>query len=165
MGMTRESKLKNVFVTPLLNNINNQVTELEVSELSFKHMFNEKEQIVGDNKGIFAHLKAVNCDTYCSSTCMIFSSIYYKIISVTEHKIINILTSISGKHCLFFKIGHSQSHFVISLVSVSQRQGKICVTELISDHYIDFSVLMYYGNGVESIWRDIMNVYEIYELY
>ena len=76
MGMTRESKLKNVFATPLLNNIFNKVTELKVSELSFKHKFNEKEPIVGDN--------------VCSNVC---------------------------------------------------------------------------GNGVESIWRDIMNVYEIYELY
>ena len=120
MGMTRESKLKNAFATPLLNNINNKVTELKVSELSFKHMFNEKEPIVGDNKGI-THLKAVNCDNYCSGTYMIFSSIYYKIITVTEHKIINILTSISEKHCLFFKIGHTQSHFVISFrVSVTK---------------------------------------------
>ena len=63
MGMTRESKLKNAFATPLQNNI-----ELKVSELSFKHMFNEKEPIVSDNKGIFTHLKAVNCDNYCSST-------------------------------------------------------------------------------------------------
>ena len=52
MGMTRESKLKNAFATPLRNSINNKVTELKVSELSFKHMFNEKEPIVGDNKGI-----------------------------------------------------------------------------------------------------------------
>ena len=50
MGMTRESKLKNSFAAPLRNNINNKVTELKVSELSFKHMFNEKEPIVGDNK-------------------------------------------------------------------------------------------------------------------
>ena len=62
MGTTRESKLKNAFATLLLNNINNKVTELKVSESSFKHMFNEKEPIVGDNKGIFAHLNAVNCD-------------------------------------------------------------------------------------------------------
>ena len=124
MGMTRESKLKNAFATPLLNNINNKVTELKVSELSFKHMFNEKEQIVGDNKGIFTYLKAVNCDNYCSSTYMIFSSIYYKIMTVTEHKIINILTSISGKHCLFFKIGHSQSHFVISFAVSVTKTGK-----------------------------------------
>ena len=87
MGMTTESKLKNAFATPLLNNIKNKVTELKVSELSFKHMFNEKEPIVGDNKGIFTHLKAVNCDNYCSSTCMIFSSVYYKKMTVTEHKI------------------------------------------------------------------------------
>ena len=124
MGMTRDSKLKNVFATPLLNNINNKVTELKVSELSFKHMFNEKEQIVDDNEGIFTYLKAVNCDNYCSSTLMIFSSIYYKILTVTEHKIINILTSISGKHCLFFKIGHSQSHFVISFVVSVRKTGK-----------------------------------------
>ena len=52
MGMTRESKLKNVFATPLLNNIFNKVTELKVSELSYKNMFNEKEPIVGNNKGI-----------------------------------------------------------------------------------------------------------------
>ena len=83
MGMT-----KNAFATPLLNNINNKVMEFKVSELSFKHMFNEKEPIVGDNKGIFTHLKTVNCDFYCSSTIMIFSSIYYKIMTVTEHKII-----------------------------------------------------------------------------
>ena len=67
MGMTRESKLKNVFATPLPNNIFNKVTELKVSELSFKHKFNEKEPIVGDNKGIFTHLKAVKCDNCCSS--------------------------------------------------------------------------------------------------
>ena len=120
MGMTRESKLKNAFATPLRNSINNKVTELKVSELSF----NEKEPIVGDNKGIFTHLKAVNCDNYCSSTYMIFSSIYYKIMTVTEHKIINILTSISGKHCLFFKIGHSQSHFVISFGVSVTKTGK-----------------------------------------
>ena len=42
MDMTRESKFKNAFATPLLNNINNKVAELKVSELSFKHMFNEK---------------------------------------------------------------------------------------------------------------------------
>ena len=101
--MTIGSKLKNAFATPFLNNINNKVTELKVSELSFKHMFNEKEPIVGDNKGIFTHVKAANCDNYCSSTYMIFSSIYYKIMTVTEHKIINILTSISGKYCLFFQ--------------------------------------------------------------
>ena len=124
MGMTRESKLKNAFETPLRNNINNKVTELKVSELSFKHMFKEKEPIVGDNKGIFTHLKTVNCDNYCTSTYMIFSSIYYKIMMVTEHKIINILTSVSGKHCLFFKIGHSQSHFVISFGVSVTKTGK-----------------------------------------
>ena len=124
MGMTRESKLKNAFATPLQNSINNKVTELKVSELSFKHMFNEKEPIVGDNKGIFTHLKAVNCDNYCSSTYMIFLSIYYKIMTVTEHKIINIHTSISRKHCLFFKIGHYQSHFVISFGVSVTKTGK-----------------------------------------
>ena len=93
MDMTRESKLKSVFATLLLNKIDSKVTELKVSELSFKHMFNEKEPIVGDNKGIFTHLKTFNCDNYCSSTYMIFSSIYYKIMTVTEHKIIKILTS------------------------------------------------------------------------
>ena len=109
--MTRESKLKNVFATPLLNNINNKVTESKVSELSFKHMFNEIEPIF---KRIFTHLKSVNCD-------MIISSIYYKIMTVTEHKIIKILTSFPGKHCLFLKNGHSQSHFVISFsVSVTK---------------------------------------------
>ena len=86
MCMTRESKLKNAFATPLLNNINNKVTELKVSELSFKHMLNEKKTIVGDNKGIFTHLKAVNCDNYCSSTYMIFSSVYYKIMTVRSIK-------------------------------------------------------------------------------
>ena len=90
MDMTRESKLKNAFATPLLNNISNKVTE--------------KEPIVGDNKGIFTHLKTVNCDNYCSSTYMIFSSIHYKIMTVTEHKIIKVLASFSGKHCLFFKL-------------------------------------------------------------
>ena len=51
MDMSRKSKLNNAFVTPLLNNIKNKVTELKVSELSFKHkvMFNEKEPIVSDN--------------------------------------------------------------------------------------------------------------------
>ena len=97
MDMTRESKLKNVFATRLLNNINNKVTELKASELSFKHMFNEKEPIVGDNKSIFTHLKTVNCDNYCNSTYMIFSCIYYKIKMVTEHKIIKILTSFFWK--------------------------------------------------------------------
>ena len=77
MDMTRESKLKSVFATLLLNKIDSKVTELKVSELSLKHMFNEKEPIVGDNKGIFTHLKTFNCDNYCSSTYMIFSSIYY----------------------------------------------------------------------------------------
>ena len=28
--------------------------------------------------------------------------------TVTEHKTIKILPSVSGEHCLFFKIGHSQ---------------------------------------------------------
>ena len=127
MDMTRESKLKNAFATPLLNNINNKVTELKVSELSFKHMFNEKEPIGGDNKDISTHLKTVSCDNYFSSTNMIFSSIYYKIMRVTEHKIIKVLASFSGKHCLFFKTGISQSHFVISFgdtVSVTNT-GKI----------------------------------------
>ena len=49
MDTSRESKLNYAFVTPLLNNIKNKVTELKVSELSFKHMFNEKEPIVSDN--------------------------------------------------------------------------------------------------------------------
>ena len=68
-----DTSRNNAFVTPLLNNTKNKVTEL-----SFKHMLNEKEPIVGDNKGIFTHLKTVNCDNYCNSTYMIFSSIYYK---------------------------------------------------------------------------------------
>ena len=97
---------------------------------------------------------------------MIFLSIYYKIKTVTEHKTIKILAGFSGEHCHFFKIGHSQSHFVISLgVSVLQRQGKICITELISGTLYRFFSYNVYGNGVESIWRDIMNVYEIYGLY
>ena len=42
--------------------------------------------------------------------------------TVMEYKIIKIPTSFSGKHCLFSKIGHSQSHFMISLgVSVTKR--------------------------------------------
>ena len=45
----RVEKANYAFVTPLLNNIKNKVTELKVSELSFKHMFNEKEPIVSDN--------------------------------------------------------------------------------------------------------------------
>ena len=49
MDMSRESKLNKAFVTPLLNNIKNKVMELKVSELSFKHMFNEKEPIVSDS--------------------------------------------------------------------------------------------------------------------
>ena len=122
MDMSREIKLNDVFATPLLNNINNKVTDLKVSELSFKHMFNEKEPIVGKNKGIFTHLKTANCNNYCNSTCMIYSSIYYKIMTVTEHKIIKILSSFSGKHCLFFKIGHSQSQFVISLGVCGDRE-------------------------------------------
>ena len=68
-----DTSRNNAFVTPLLNNTKNKVTEL-----SFKHMLNEKEPIVGDNQGIFTHLKTVNCDNYCNSTYMIFSSIYYK---------------------------------------------------------------------------------------
>ena len=68
MDMSRESKLNDMIATTLLKNINNKVTELEVSELSFKPLFNEKEPIVGDNKGIFTHLKTVNCDNYCNST-------------------------------------------------------------------------------------------------
>ena len=87
MDMSRESKLNDAFATPLLNNIiNNKVMELKVSELSFKHMFNEKEPIVGGNKGIFTHLKSVNCDNYCNSTYMIFSSINFKIMTVTGIK-------------------------------------------------------------------------------
>ena len=49
MDTSRESKLNNAFVTLLLNNVKNKVTELKISELSFKHMFNEKEPIVSDN--------------------------------------------------------------------------------------------------------------------
>ena len=125
MGMTRESKLKNAFATPLLNNINNEVTELKVSKLSFKHMFNEKEPI-------------------------------------TEHKIIKVLPSFSGKHCLFFKIGHFQSHFVISFGVIVTKTGKSMYPELISGRSTlhRFFSSNVYGNGVESIWRDIMNVYE-----
>ena len=78
MDMSRESKLNDPFATPLLNNINTKVTELKVSELSFKHMSNDKGPIVGDNKGIFTHLKSVICDNYCNSTFMVFSCIYYK---------------------------------------------------------------------------------------
>ena len=84
---------------------------------------------------------------------------------VTEHKIINILTSISGKHCLLFKTGHSQSHFVISSGVSATMTGKICITEFISGILHRFFSSNVYGNGVESIWRDIMNVYDIYELY
>ena len=80
--------------------------------------------------------------------------------TVTEHKIINILTCISGKHCLFFKIGHSQSHFVISCGVSVTKTGKICITELIIGTLHRFFSCNVYGNGVESIWRDIMNVYE-----
>ena len=108
MDMSRERKLNNAFATPLLNNIDNKVTELKVSELSFKQIFNEKESIVGDSKGIFTHLKTVNCDKYCNSIYMIFSSIYYKIMTVTEHKIIKIFTSLFI-HCLFSKIGLPKS--------------------------------------------------------
>ena len=85
--------------------------------------------------------------------------------TVTEHKTIKILVSFSGEHYHFFTIGHSQSHFVYLWVSVSQRQGKICITELISGTLYRFFSYNVYGNGVESIWRDIMNVYEIYGLY
>ena len=70
--MSRESKSNDVFATPLLNNINNKVTELKALELSFKHKFKEKEPTMGDNKGIFTHLKIVNCDNYCNSTYMIY---------------------------------------------------------------------------------------------
>ena len=49
-------------------------------------------------------------------------------------------------------------------MSVSQRQGKICITELISGTLYRFFSSNVYGNGVESIWRDIMNVYETHEL-
>ena len=86
MDTSRESKLNDSFVTPLLSNIKNKVMELKVSELSFKHMFNEKEPIVSDNYGIFTHLKTVNCDNYCNSTYMIFSSIYYKRMTVRSIK-------------------------------------------------------------------------------
>ena len=75
MDTSRESKLNNAFVTPLLNNTKNKVTELKVSELSFKHMFNEKEPIVGDNKGVFTHPKTVNCDNYCNSLHDLFKYI------------------------------------------------------------------------------------------
>ena len=52
--------------------------------------------------------------------------------TVTEHKTIKILAGFSGEHCHFFKIGHSQSHFVISLGVSVTKTGKICITELIS---------------------------------
>ena len=68
MVMSRKSKLNDAFATPLLNNINNKITDLKVWELSFKHMSNNKEPIVCDNKGIFTHLKPVNWDIYCNST-------------------------------------------------------------------------------------------------
>ena len=48
MDTSRESKLNYAFVTLLLNNIKNKVMELKASELSLKHMFNEKEPIVSD---------------------------------------------------------------------------------------------------------------------
>ena len=82
---------------------------------------------------------------------------------VTEYKIIKILTSFSKKHCLFVKICHSQSPFVISFGVSVTKTGKICITELISGtlHRFFSCNVGIYGNGVESIWRDIMNVYEI----
>ena len=43
-------------------------------------------------------------------------------------------------------------------MSVSQRQGKICITELISGTLHRFFSSNVDGNGVESIWRDIVNV-------
>ena len=84
----------------------------------------KKEPVVFNNKGISTHLKTVNCGNYCSSTYMIFSSIYYKIMTVTELKIIKILINFSGKHYLFFEIGHSQSHFVISFGVSVTKTGK-----------------------------------------
>ena len=104
MDISRERKLNDAFASPLLNYINNKVMELNVSQLGFKHMSNDKEPILGDNKGNFTHLKTLNCYNYCNSTYIIFSSIYYKIMMVTEHKIIKILTSFSGKPCLFSKL-------------------------------------------------------------
>ena len=77
--------------------------------------------------------------------------------TVTEHKTIKILAGFSGvppKVILSYR-----------WVSVSQRQGKICITELISGTLYNFFSYKVYGNGVESIWKDIMNVYEIYGLY
>ena len=56
MDMRRESQFNDRFATPLLNNINNKVTEFKVSE------FNDKEPIMGDNKGIFTQIKPVKCD-------------------------------------------------------------------------------------------------------
>ena len=47
-------------------------------------------------------------------------------------------------------------------MSVSQRQEKICITELISGKLHRFLSCNVYGNGIESIWRDITNAYEIY---
>ena len=44
--------------------------------------------------------------------------------TVTEHKTIKILAGFSGEHCHFFKIGHSQSHFVISLGVSVTKTGK-----------------------------------------
>ena len=77
--------------------------------------------------------------------------------TVTEHKTIKILAGFSGvtpKVILSYR-----------WVSVSQRQGKICITELLSGTLYRFFSYNVYGNGVESIWKDIMNVYEIYGLY
>ena len=44
--------------------------------------------------------------------------------TVTEHKTIKILAGFSGEHCHFFKIGHSQSHIVISLGVGVTKTGK-----------------------------------------
>ena len=103
MDISREKKLNDAFASPLLNYINNKVMELNVSQLGFKHMSNDKEPILGDNKGNFTHLKTVNCYNYCNSTYIIFSSIYYKIMMVTEHKIIKILTSFFLENHAFFQ--------------------------------------------------------------
>ena len=64
MDMSRKSKINDRFETLLLKYYQQQSTEGLVSELSFKHMSTDKGPIVGDNKGIFTHLKTVNCDNY-----------------------------------------------------------------------------------------------------
>ena len=83
--------------------------------------------------------------------------------TVTEHKTIKILAGFSGEHCHFFQYWSLPKSYL--WVSVSQRQGKICITELISGTFYRFFSYNVYGNRVESIWRDIVNVYEIYGLY